>query len=156
MNNAVRFTSIALLGSLITFTGCATKKKTNKQIESLQAQIGTITDELARLDQQIQETRAQIQTQQTRPAGSYGAGTGAAAGGTIYRTPSGFELPSLSIQQALKNAGYYSGAVDGKIGPATRDAVKSFQRDNGLHADGVVGRQTWTKLKVYLGGSSMK
>jgi peptidoglycan hydrolase-like protein with peptidoglycan-binding domain len=52
------------------------------------------------------------------------------------------------IQQALKNAGFYQGAVDGKMGPMTREAVKEFQRVHGLTDDGVVGRQTWAKLRA--------
>lgn len=54
------------------------------------------------------------------------------------------------IQQALKNAGFYQGPIDGKIGSQTREAVKEFQRINGLKADGVVGGQTWEKLAPYL------
>lgn len=60
------------------------------------------------------------------------------------------------IQQALKGAGFYQGGVDGKIGPQTREAIKEFQRANGLRVDGVVGRQTWERLAPYLdqsGGS---
>jgi hypothetical protein len=53
------------------------------------------------------------------------------------------------VQQALKNAGFYQGSVDGRSGPMTRDAVKEFQRVHGLQDDGVVGKQTWAKLKVY-------
>ncbi|MBI4711007.1 MAG: peptidoglycan-binding protein [Candidatus Omnitrophica bacterium] len=70
--------------------------------------------------------------------------------GGMYRTPSGFEIPSVNIQRALKKAGYYNGAIDGKVGPGTRDAIASFQKDNGLTADGVCGRGTWAKLKSYL------
>lgn len=51
------------------------------------------------------------------------------------------------VQTALKNAGYYSGPIDGKIGQKTREAIKSFQSANGLKADGVVGPSTWEKLK---------
>ncbi len=54
------------------------------------------------------------------------------------------------VQAALKNAGYYTGAVDGKIGSKTREAIKGFQTANGLKADGVVGPGTWEKLKKYL------
>ena len=54
------------------------------------------------------------------------------------------------IQQALKNAGFYQGPIDGKLGSQTREAVKEFQRINGLKADGVVGNQTWDKLAPYL------
>lgn len=37
-------------------------------------------------------------------------------------------------------------SVDGKFGSATAQAVKGFQMNNGLAQDGVVGRNTWSKL----------
>ncbi|MBI3996943.1 MAG: peptidoglycan-binding protein, partial [Candidatus Omnitrophica bacterium] len=54
------------------------------------------------------------------------------------------------IQTALKNAGYYSGSIDGKIGSQTKQAIKEFQRTHGLSADGKVGPKTWTPLAQYL------
>ncbi len=54
------------------------------------------------------------------------------------------------IQQALKSAGFYQGAVDGKMGPKTRQAVREFQRVHGLKDDGKVGKQTWAKLAAYV------
>lgn len=36
--------------------------------------------------------------------------------------------------------------IDNEYGPATEKAVKTFQKDKGLEADGVVGKKTWTKL----------
>lgn len=51
-----------------------------------------------------------------------------------------------TVQQKLKRWGYYSGSVDGIYGPATRDAVKYFQRKNGLTADGIVGSKTFAAL----------
>ncbi len=54
------------------------------------------------------------------------------------------------IQQALKNAGFYQGPIDGKIGPQTHEAIKQFQQANGLKVDGIVGRHTWVKLAPYL------
>ncbi len=61
------------------------------------------------------------------------------------------ENPSVQdIQQALKNAGLYEGKVDGISGPMTREAVESFQSQNGLKSDGKVGPMTWQKLKEYL------
>lgn len=47
-----------------------------------------------------------------------------------------------NIQQVLKEKGYYSGSVDGIFGTRTKKAVLQFQRDNGLTADGIVGKQT--------------
>lgn len=36
--------------------------------------------------------------------------------------------------------------VDGVFGSITEEAVKTFQRENGLKADGIVGDKTWNKL----------
>ena len=147
MTQAVRLTFLSFLGVLVLFTGCASKQKTQKDLTTLQSQIGSLTDEVVRLDQQLQEVRASVQG---KGAPASESGSGAPLKGGIYRTPSGFELPSINIQKALKNAGYYQGVVDGKIGHATQEALKAFQHDQGLDADGVCGRQTWGKLKTYL------
>jgi N-acetylmuramoyl-L-alanine amidase len=58
-----------------------------------------------------------------------------------------------TIQTKLKNWGYYTGAVDGIYGSATVEAVKYFQRSNGLTADGVVGPATLAKLGMSSGSS---
>lgn len=52
------------------------------------------------------------------------------------------------VQQKLKNWGYYFGAVDGVYGPKTRSAVISFQKKNGLTADGIVGAKTLAALGI--------
>ena len=54
------------------------------------------------------------------------------------------------VQKALKNAGFYKGSIDGKIGQQTKKSIESFQRQHNLTADGVIGRRTWEELKVYL------
>ena len=51
-----------------------------------------------------------------------------------------------TIQTKLSNWGYFSGAIDGIYGPKTEEAVKYFQRKNGLTADGVVGPATLRAL----------
>ena len=51
-----------------------------------------------------------------------------------------------SVQRRLKELGYYKGSADGDFGPATEEAVKNFQRANGLTADGKVGEKTLSKL----------
>lgn len=57
---------------------------------------------------------------------------------------------SQDIQTALKNAGFYSGNVDGKIGPMTKKAIIEFQKANGLQPDGKVGPKTWEILSKSL------
>lgn len=58
------------------------------------------------------------------------------------------------IQQKLKRWGYYTGSVDGIYGSKTREAVKYFQRKNGLSVDGIVGPKTAAALGMTLSGSS--
>ena len=70
--------------------------------------------------------------------------TSTAASHTVSEKPA-----TRAIQSALKNAGFYPGEIDGKMGAVTREAIKEFQRVNGLKDDGVVGKQTWAKLSAY-------
>lgn len=58
------------------------------------------------------------------------------------------------IQTALKNAGFYSGNIDGVKGKGTRKAIRDFQKANGLKADGVVGPKTRELLNKYESGST--
>ena len=54
----------------------------------------------------------------------------------------------VAIQEMLKDLGYNTGKVDGKYGSNTEAAIKKFQKDNGLKADGIVGNQSLTALKT--------
>lgn len=56
-----------------------------------------------------------------------------------------------SIQQALKDRGYFKTNVTGYYGTITANAVKSFQRDNGLTVDGIAGPQTLRALGIIVG-----
>ena len=50
------------------------------------------------------------------------------------------------LQQALLDLGYYSSTVDGQYGDGTAEAVKLFQAQHGLDADGLAGEATLTLL----------
>jgi len=50
------------------------------------------------------------------------------------------------IQQALQVSGLFGGAIDGKFGPVTQQAVNDFQASRGLSCDGIVGPITWDSL----------
>lgn len=52
------------------------------------------------------------------------------------------------IQTKLKNWGYYKGNVDGIYGSQTLEAVKYFQRKNGLTVDGIAGSATLKALGI--------
>lgn len=80
--------------------------------------------------------------------GTYGSAEAAA----LKVGSSGDEVKTL--QTKLKRWGYYTGAVDGVFGQATKTAVVSFQKRNGLTADGVVGDATKKALGMSTGSSS--
>ena len=58
------------------------------------------------------------------------------------------------IQKKLKELGYYKGAVDGVYGANTLNAVKTFQKNCGLKADGVAGPKTIRYLGLEGSGSN--
>lgn len=148
MRRSVYVFATVLLGTMALTTGCASKKRHERDVTNLQNQIGALQSEVARLDQALKDSDAALKAAQ-----SGGAGAGSALGqfteGAVYHTPSGFELPAVAIQKALKKAGYYQGVLDGKVGSKTKQALRNFQKDNGLTPDGVCGRQTWARLQSF-------
>jgi hypothetical protein len=67
---------------------------------------------------------------------------------TLKSGDSGDEVKQL--QEALAALGYDVGEADGVFGAATEEAVKQFQADSGLGADGVAGPQTLTAINEAL------
>ncbi|WP_134702700.1 spore cortex-lytic enzyme [Ammoniphilus sp. YIM 78166] len=53
------------------------------------------------------------------------------------------------VQFRLNMLGYYPQPLDGVYGIGTANAVRRFQQDYGLHADGVTGSQTWRALRLH-------
>lgn len=58
------------------------------------------------------------------------------------------------IQQKLKEWGYYKGNVDGVYGSKTQQAVKNFQKANGLKVDGIAGEKTLAAIGISSSGGS--
>ena len=96
-------------------------------------------------------------------AGKSGGGQTGSAGGTV--TPDATAAPAGSdtmlqkgssgdavraLQENLKTLGYYTGTVTGTYGNLTKEAVRLFQRDNGLASDGVAGPRTLAKITEVL------
>jgi peptidoglycan hydrolase-like protein with peptidoglycan-binding domain len=52
------------------------------------------------------------------------------------------------LQQELRQRGFNPGRVDGSYGSQTQEAVRQFQRVNGLFPDGIAGRETLTALGI--------
>ena len=121
--------------------GCATSKKkpVNAEMESLQTKVSDLETEVQQKDERIRELEEQTDAVRAK------------SGNSVSVMDTG-TLSTKEIQIALKNAGYYAGAIDGQIGPKTKRAIKEFQRANGLTADGVVGKMTKAKLREHLSG----
>ena len=54
----------------------------------------------------------------------------------------------VRVQAALMRLGYYAGDIDGLLGPATRVALKSFQRSKGLPQTGRMDLETLSSLGI--------
>jgi len=60
----------------------------------------------------------------------------------------GFDMSVKDIQVHLNSRGYDVGSIDGKMGPKTRAAIRSFQKDEGLSVDGIAGKNTQRALQI--------
>lgn len=133
-----------LLTAVIIFAlvGCATTKKTatGGSVEELQTKVSDLEKQLQSKDEEIRDLEERLSKMKTPETEEI---VNAQEVDISKVTPK-------SIQTALKNAGFYSGTIDGKIGRKTKEAIKEFQKANGLKPDGIVGKQTWTKLQKNL------
>ncbi|MFA6280932.1 MAG: peptidoglycan-binding protein [Candidatus Omnitrophota bacterium] len=133
------FSSILILG----LVGCATGKKgvtAGSQAQELQEKISDLEKQLQYKDEEIRDLEEKLSKGKASESGEI---VNAAEVDITKVTPK-------NIQAALKNAGFYAGTLDGKIGKKTKEAIKEFQKANELKADGVVGKQTWSKLQKYI------
>ena len=125
--------------------GCATTMGAKKAAESdaMKSQVASLEDQMRALNQRVEEIlrRQGLLESEVKSRA-------AAAPQTSAKSASA-TLSVREVQKALKVAGFYQGSIDGKIGSATKEALRSFQRDHGLTADGVCGRQTWLQLKAF-------
>ncbi len=70
----------------------------------------------------------------------------AQAAGTWPSLKQGSNGENVVTMQYMLRARGYNISVDGDFGTGTASAVKSFQSDQGVEADGEVGSQTWAAL----------
>ena len=54
------------------------------------------------------------------------------------------------LQTMLAKLGYYSGNITGHAGEKTVEAIRAFQKKNGLTQDGIAGSATMNKLKALI------
>lgn len=139
---------IVVLALLVVFvmgmSGCATARKQKElEIQGLKNQVSVLESQLQSRDEEINSLKDALSKQQekeprevlTRPSKKR----------VIAEVKSRPKTKQLQI--ALKNAGFYTGSIDGKKGRLTREGIKAFQKANNLAVTGKTDRQTWALLK---------
>ena len=136
MSYSLQIVLAVAVASTLCVTGCfkKTEKKNSSESAEFFKEIGSLEQENAE-----QQTSAAMQNAAIPP------NVESSAENSVPQKPS-----LKDIQQALKNANFYEGKIDGVSGPKTRKAIEVFQTQNNLEADGKVGPKTWEKLKMYL------
>ncbi|MEH1944205.1 MAG: peptidoglycan-binding domain-containing protein [Nostoc sp.] len=66
--------------------------------------------------------------------------------GTVLTVGSRGEIVK-TVQNSLKQQGFYTASVNGVFDNKTRAAAIKFQKSKGLRADGIIGRRTLAALK---------
>jgi peptidoglycan hydrolase-like protein with peptidoglycan-binding domain len=142
---------VTAMAGMAFMAGCA-GVQTAQEINRLRADVSLLDQRVGQIERaglkpsSTAQWPVDAQAPETLPGS-----TGAIEVARTSSSPSTLKPSKKEIQQALKNASVYQGAIDGKIGPRTREAIREFQRIQGLKVDGIVGRQTWERLSPYLG-----
>ncbi len=125
---------------VFSLSGCATTRKNDELLnQGLKNKVVALEESLRQKDEEINSLRESLTKSSEVPVED------------VSKVKEVKERPSIKqIQLALKNAGYYQGTVDGKMGKNTRQAIRDFQKANNLSADGKVGKKTWDALKTHL------
>jgi peptidoglycan hydrolase-like protein with peptidoglycan-binding domain len=145
---------------LATMTGCASMGGGKTSQEQVQTRVTELEKKVEEKDSEIVDLQYQVKDLSSKVNGSKETGDS----GSEESSPVKIKAVSSSssddinrvnasvedIQTALKNAGDYTGKIDGKLGSGTKQAIVEFQRAHHLTADGVLGKRTWKLLKSYL------
>jgi len=128
---------VLLAAAGFSLSGCATARKNNDlELQGLRNQVTALEAQLNAKDEELNNLRVS---------------TVKAPEETVKDVNEIKQRPKAkAIQLALRNAGYYSGKIDGKMGRRTTEAIKAFQKANNLPVDGKVGKKTWSFLRDYL------
>ncbi len=57
-------------------------------------------------------------------------------------------VEAFKVQEALRGAGVYRGALDGHIGPATQSSIREFQSLHNIPQTGVIDAKTIEELNI--------
>ncbi len=136
---------------LLGFVGCAsTQTQTVSQLQTkvseLERKLSLKEEEVVSLKSEVDQLTSEAKRKEDITKGSSEEQAKSSPREGILRV----DANPTDVQTALQKAGYYDGAIDGKLGHKTRSAISKFQKDRGLKADGIVGKKTWEELKTLL------
>jgi Putative peptidoglycan binding domain len=89
---------------------------------------------------------------QGKESGRIGSGADTSTGSRSAASTGG-QQDVRQVQEALKDKGHDPGPIDGVMGSQTKQALRDFQKANGLKQTGTLDTQTKEKLNIE-GGSS--
>lgn len=145
---------VASIFSVVVISGCSTvpKKRFNEEMSGIKTRVETLETRVEGVEaKQAATEQAMVTTTTKTPEPSWPETNFTTKDAKAEVAPAP-KASTREVQMALKKAGYYSGKVDGVKGRNTKRAIKAFQRDHGLAADGVVGKKTWELLSKYASG----
>ena len=129
---------------IIFLTGCATTQRGQSiKTQELQTRVNYLELELKRKNQEIDRLESALEKAQYVTIVSNDQKI------EYKQSETPQEIPIKQVQIALKKAGFYKGDIDGKQGPRTKEAIRVFQKAQGLKVDGVAGKATWQALSRY-------
>ena len=133
--------SLSLL-LVVGLAGCATMsdmKDVEIENQALRSKVNHLQKTIKQKDSEIDELKDVLQKQQQ-----------AVEKVTVQKELDPDKATAEQIQRALKNAGFYKGFIDGKIGEQTKSALIEFQKAHNIKVDGIIGKETWAELYNYL------
>ncbi len=140
-----------LVVSGVVGSGCAGKGDV-QAVNRLQSDVSLLDQRVSQLERASLQQNAAVPSAPDTSAASAPLSAGEASAVTIAVAPATSPIAKPNkkeIQLALKNAGFYTGPIDGRIGSHTQEAIRQFQQAHGLKPDGVIGKQTWEQLASY-------
>lgn len=156
---AVILITVIVFASGCTMMGRQTAKTDNtqykvaqleKKLEDRDRKIAELEYELRGMANHVEDLESRSRESETRSSSTRTTSSSTTLtkveNNRIIRVP----VSAKEVQNALSNAGYYAGKIDGKIGSGSKKAIFEFQKDHDLVSDGIIGKKTWSQLKNYL------
>lgn len=144
--------AIAVAGVLVLSASVAVRPAHAQSLDSLQTQLQQLLAKVADLRNQLNLLKAQESSSGNATSGvsiSYRHRICSILYRNISQGVSGEDVKSL--QEFLRDQGYFSGNVTGYYGPVTGGALARWQASQGLDAAGVVGPLTRERIKKWCG-----